>query len=123
MAKVLLVEDDFVMFGLLNTLLEIEGFEVVPLQKAEDFLQSVKENQPDLILLDVHLRGVGNKETNGFDLLQQIRDDKDVQKTRVVMTSGLDFKQKSKQRGADGFILKPYMPIDLINLIKELIEK
>jgi len=121
MAKVMLVEDDHVMVDLLNTLLGIEGFEVVSLNNEGEFLQTVHQNRPDLILLDVNLHGVGNQDIDGFDLLRQIREDAGVNTAKVVMTSGMDYEEKSKQRGADGFILKPYMPTDLISLIKELI--
>ncbi len=120
MAKVMLVEDDAVMADLLNTLLELEGFEVLLQKQAQDFLLNVKNNRPDLILLDVHLRGAG-QEQSGFDLLAQIRADADVRNVRVILTSGIDFSDKSKDALADGFILKPYMPNDLISLIKKIL--
>ena len=123
MAKVMVVEDDLIMFDLLNTLLDIEGFEVVSQRHADCFMQTLKENRPDLVLLDVHLRGGGDKELSGFNLLAQIRADDDVKNTRVVLTSGIDFSEKSKREEADGFIVKPYMPKDLIGLIKKLIAK
>jgi len=120
MAKVMLVEDDLIMFDLLTTLLELEGFEVSSINKGEDFLESVRNNDPDVVLLDVHLRGASGTEVNGFDLLQQIRKDPCLTNSKVIMSSGIDFREKSTQEGANGFILKPYMPNDLVNLIREL---
>jgi CheY-like chemotaxis protein len=114
MVKVMLVEDDPIMIDLLNTLLELEGFEVSTLSSGENFIKTVKNDDPDLILLDVHLRGLGGAEINGFDLLKQIRSDATINNCTVVMSSGMDFKEKSKQNNADGFILKPYMPGDLV---------
>ncbi|NMB90582.1 MAG: response regulator transcription factor, partial [Chloroflexi bacterium] len=58
MAKILLIEDDRTMLGLLKTLLEIEGFQVSTIGDGHgiDPLQTIRQEQPDAILLDVHLR-------------------------------------------------------------------
>lgn len=121
MVKVILIEDDQQMMQLLNTLLKLEGFEVVSGIENHDILEFVKYNDPDLIMLDVHLRMGGGKEINGFDLLKQIRSDELVKDKKVIISSGLDFRVESREAGADGFILKPYMPDDLIGMIKNLV--
>jgi len=78
MVKVLLVEDDPNMFDLLNTLLIMEGFDVDASNGKQDILDCVKQSQPDVILLDVHLRVGNGEELNGFDLLSQIRADSEM---------------------------------------------
>lgn len=120
MVKVLLVEDDPTMFDLLNTLLTMEGFDVDASTGKQDILAWVKQSQPDVILLDVHLRVGNGEELNGFDLLSQIRADSDLKDRKIIMSSGIDFRYKSEKLRADGFLLKPYMPDELINLIKGL---
>ncbi len=114
--KILLVEDDATMLGVLRTLLEIEGFQV-SLAKAKDQLEevvhSIHDNQPDVILLDVHLR-----ELSGYDVVQRVRQDRSIAKTRVIMTSGMDVKERCIAAGADDFLLKPYMPDELIKKIR-----
>jgi len=123
MSKVMLVEDDQVMRGLLETLLTMEGHEIVHWESGEDFLWTIKHNQPDVILLDVHIRGRGPDDINGFDLLRRIRQDPELKGTTVLVSSGMDFRDKCKQEGADGFILKPYAPDELIQLIQQNITK
>ncbi len=118
--KVMLVEDDPIMIDLLSTLLDLEGFEVSTLSSGKNFIEAVKSFNPDVILLDVHLRGMGGIEVNGFDLLKEIRADAASQDCTVVMSSGMDFRLKSDQEKADGFIQKPYMPGDLVEMIKAL---
>ena len=49
MSKILLIEDDDVMVGLLQTLLGIDGYEVVTFRSGEDVLQVVQKEQPDVI--------------------------------------------------------------------------
>jgi len=116
--KVLLIEDDTTMLTLLRTLLRFEGYEVAQIEGEGDLnsiVETIRMEKPSLILLDVHLRQV-----NGFELLQCIRKDKDLQDIRVIMSSGIDFNQKCLKEGVDGFIQKPYMPEELIQKIREL---
>ena len=87
MQKVMLVEDNQTMFDLLNTLFVLEGYEVSSDIGEQDFLASVKQNEPDLIMLDVHLRVVGGVEVNGFELLRQIRSDEILKDIKVLMLS------------------------------------
>lgn len=119
MAKVLLIEDDFTMRSLLQTLLRIEGFEILQPQQIETLDQMmafVGEEKPDLILLDVNLRPF-----NGFDLLDRIRQDEKTCSTRVLMSSGIDYTERVERVGANGFLLKPYMPEELIQKMNEIL--
>jgi len=122
MVKVMLVEDDTTMNELLTTLLNLEGFDVTSFSSEEDISDTIKRNEPDLILMDVHLRKGGGVEINGFELLKQIRSDEEISEVKVIMSSGIDFHHKCNETGADGFLLKPYMPDKLIEMIKELVE-
>lgn len=117
--KVMLIEDDETMLSLITTLLEIEGFEVSKLAKdgcLEDILDCIREEKPALILLDVHLR-----RTNGFDLLHRMRQEDDLKSTRVLMSSGMELSQQCDNEGADGFILKPFMPEELVGKIRQFL--
>ncbi len=109
--KVLLVEDDQKMLALLTRLLEIEGFRVVPMHAptADSILDALAELHPMAVVLDVHLAG-----QNGIDLLKSIRAKAALQPVSVLMTSGEDLRRECLSAGADGFLLKPYMPTDLI---------
>ena len=122
MTKVMLVEDDPVMVNLLETFLQIEGFEVASLPPDGDVLSAIKESDPDVILLDVHLKMRGI-EINGFDLLEQIRETKQIADTKIIMSSGMDVRERCDKVGTNGFLLKPYMPDDLIRLIKKITEE
>lgn len=118
MSKILLVEDDETMLSLLKTLLQMEGFQVVQarVERFEDTLETMRAEKPELALIDVNLR-----QGSGFDLLRMIRSDQDLKNTRILMSSGMDFSSRCKTAGADNFILKPYMPDDLINMIRQII--
>ncbi len=111
--KVLVAEDDLTMVNLLKTLLKMEGFDVLALDADQDVLKGFNDHCPDVLLMDVHLA-----HQNGLDILDSIRKSADGCDARIVMTSGLNVKDECMKRGADGFLLKPFMPDDLIQMIK-----
>lgn len=113
MPKIMLAEDDHTMVTLLITLLDMEGYQVVALSVNDDIFEAVRGDRPDVLLLDVHL-----PHTNGLDILDQLREDDATQDLKVVMTSGLNLELECKNHGADDFLLKPYMPDDLLSILK-----
>jgi len=120
MRKVMLIEDDRTMLSLLTTLLQLEGFEVVTLvnDQPNSILETIRQHHPDVALLDVNLR-----QCNGLELIHSLRTDDALKNQRVIMSSGLNLKDECLKAGANSFLLKPYMPDDLIDLIKQIIGK
>lgn len=101
------------MVSLLQTLLKMEGFETVVMDKDEDIVGAVLREKPDILFLDVHLG-----KQSGMEIVESIRRTPRTAGVRVVMTSGLNVKEECLQRGADAFLLKPFMPADLIGILK-----
>ena len=117
MPKIVVLEDEVVLVDLLHDLLDLEGYAVSKLKSAKNALAELRASQPDALLMDVNL-----KDANGLDLLGQIRADEDLKDMLVVLTSGMDYRQESLARGADDFLMKPYMPDDLIEILKQKIK-
>jgi CheY-like chemotaxis protein len=113
MAKILLAEDDPTMVSLLQTLLKMEGFETVVVESDADVVEAVLREKPDILFMDVHLG-----QQSGMEAVESIRKNSQIADVRVVMTSGFNVKEECLQRGADGFLLKPFMPADLIGILK-----
>jgi CheY-like chemotaxis protein len=119
MPKVMVIEDDANMFSLLQMLLEFEGYNVVFWEgndEIQQIVEAVHEQRPELILMDVHLRHL-----NGFEVLRSLKKESDLGNVRVLIASGVDMTEKSQQEGADGFILKPFMPDELVTKIGQTI--
>ena len=113
MAKVLLAEDDPTMVFLLQTLLNMEGFEPVAVDSEADVPGAVLREKPDVLFMDVHLG-----QQSGMDIVESIRKNPQIASVRVVMTSGLNVKEECLERGADDFLPKPFMPADLIGILQ-----
>jgi len=69
-SKILVVDDDEDITQLLRHQLEAEGYRVLAAQHEEDVLQLARQEQPDLITLDILLDGV-----DGFDVLAKLKQD------------------------------------------------
>lgn len=118
-SKILIIDDDHTMLELLQTLLILEGFDVNILgahSSLIDMVIKIKEVQPALILCDILL-----KDLDGLDLLRMIRKDPELDHIRILMSSGMDFSHQCFEASADGFIIKPYMPDDLVVKIQNLL--
>lgn len=116
MPKVLLAEDDFTMVTLLKTLLKMEGYDVVAIDADADVIAAVRTVKPDVLLMDVHLFS-----QSGLDILEELRHSKDTSKLRVLMSSGSNVREECMMRGANGFLMKPYMPDDLFVQLKQVL--
>jgi CheY-like chemotaxis protein len=118
--RVLAVDDDPVIQRLLEVNLEMEGYEV---RLAGDGLQAVdaaREFRPHVILLDVMMPNM-----DGWEACATIQQDEDLAGTPVVFLSAraqdADI-QRGTELGAAAYITKPFDPIDLLELVAELVE-
>jgi CheY-like chemotaxis protein len=119
MPKVMIVDDDRTTVRLLQTLLELDGFDISVSARGSDVLPMAQENRPDLFFMDYHLTDM-----EGIDILKALRaEGSPFAATPVVMTSGMDVEQAVMAAGADAFLIKPYEPDDLPELFNRLIEK
>lgn len=115
MAKVMVIDDDKTMSSLLETLLKLDGHEVVLGGSGIQFMEQVQRAQPDLILMDVFLQ-----DAEGYDLVRSLRSQEDasVAQLPVIMTSGMELSYECREAGADAFLLKPYDPDHLLQVIQ-----
>ncbi len=114
MPRIFIAEDDDNMVSLLKTLLGIEGYQVTTLlEKCDDIIETIRCDKPDVVLLDVHLGKI-----NGIELVRKMRQTADLKGIKVIMNSGMEMHDQCLAAGADGFLLKPYDPNDLIGMLR-----
>lgn len=114
--KILVVDDDESLVELMSDVLESDGrFEVRVANNGFGAGMMVKEYCPDLIVLDVMLPDI-----NGREVVQRVRNDKNLEGVRIICISGLveeDKVAELRADGADEFIHKPFEIERLIELI------
>jgi CheY-like chemotaxis protein len=116
MAKVLVVDDEPAARELLVEFLSTKGYEVLTATTGAEALRRVREDHPQLVLLDVQMPGM-----NGIEALRRIRElDPDV---GVIMTTGVNEEAVGRQAvelGAFDYIVKP---LDMTYLERSLWHK
>lgn len=117
MAKVMIVDDDSTTVKLLETLLELEGFEVVTARRGGDVVPLVEQSFPDIILMDYHLTDM-----DGVDVVRDLRGRAEFADLPIIITSGLNVESEARDAGASMFLLKPFEPDELSGLFKQLIQ-
>ena len=116
MKKILAIDDELSMRTLLEFFLK-ETYEVVTIASGAEALEWLDETIPDLIISDIEMRGM-----DGFEFLKQVRLRGYTKHTPVIMLSG---KSESKERvkcyqlGAQDYLIKPFNPEELNELVKK----
>ena len=114
---VLVVDDDDAIRGVVRTVLEADGFEVV---EAADgpaallLLDSINGRGPELVVLDIMMPGI-----DGIEVCRRI----DHERVKVVMLSARDdaeTRDRAEAAGADAYISKPFSAIDLLDVVEGL---
>jgi len=116
---VLIVDDDERLREYVRVNLEMEGYTVHEAGSAEEGMKVLDELRPDLVLLDVMMPKV-----DGWEMLQLMHERHGVGAVPVVMFSGKVDEAAADQaaeRGAQGFIGKPFDPHELIEQTKQLL--
>ncbi|MEO0253660.1 MAG: response regulator, partial [candidate division WOR-3 bacterium] len=102
-AKILVIDDEkFFLESLLNILNE-EGYNAFGATNAEEGIRSLKENNPDVVLLDVRLPDV-----DGITLLKYIKEIKDIPIIMISAYGTIDIAVEAIKNGAQDFIEKPF---------------
>ncbi len=120
MAKILVVDDEPNIVKLLQVNLQRAGYQVVTASDGLEALAKVKQEQPDLVLLDVIMPRL-----DGWKALERLRSDPATTELPVVMLTakaqdGDIF--DSMQKGAHLHITKPFNPLALLTLIQRILQ-
>lgn len=118
---ILWVEDDSFLFSLISRKFSNTGCTMIHAQKGEEALKILSEGtRPDIILLDIMLPGI-----SGYDILENIKSQKDLENIPVVLLSNLGQREdieKGKKLKADAFIIKATVSIDqIMKTIKDIL--
>ena len=122
MAKtILIIEDDKFLRELIVRKLTEEGFGVSEAVDGEEGIKKIKEEKPDLILLDLILPGI-----DGFEVLSKKKEDPALASIPVIILSNLGQKddvEKGLKMGAVDYLIKAHFtPGEIIDKIKAVLK-
>lgn len=118
---ILSVEDTAGIRRLIRMTLEYMGFQVLEAADGEEGLAMAREHRPHLVLMDVRMPGV-----SGLTACEVMRSDPQLQAIPVVMLSSASSQsdiQAGLDSGAKAYLVKPFQPVELIELVTRLIEE
>jgi two-component system chemotaxis response regulator CheY len=117
----MVVEDSSAMRGLIASIVaQLEGCEVIEAPTGFEALRMLPRQSVDLILTDINMPDI-----NGLELLSFVRKNANFSKTPVlvVTSEGSDRdREKALALGANGYLVKPFQPEELLTLVKELLK-
>jgi len=119
-ARVLVVDDDDVIRGLLELNLQLEGHEVVTAADGQDALDQVAAEPPQLIVLDVMMPTV-----NGLQVAERLKADPSTRGIPIILLSARAMEtdvRSGMEIGVDQYVTKPFDPIDLMELVERLLD-
>jgi CheY-like chemotaxis protein len=123
MPTVLVIEDSKLLRAMIQRLLGKAGYSVVSAADGEQGLRIVRDQKPDLVLLDMLLPKVG-----GEEVLRRLKLDKETAGVPVVVLTSLSQKNQEKlqREGADAFLEKEHLndnPQPLLQTVERLLLK
>lgn len=118
--KILIIEDDSYISDMYRIKLESEGFDVIVASDGQKGVECLNQQKPDLILLDVVM-----PKMDGFSVLQNIKEDPEVQDIPIIMLTNLgqkDSVEKGLKLGAVDYIIKAHFtPLEVVEKVKNFL--
>ncbi len=126
--NILVVEDDLHMRIFITTVLETSGYNATASKDGQEGIRKVKEDRPDLIILDVMM-----PEEGGVSMYRQLKTDNQFKNIPVVMLSGVESKTflhslkmmsiglRDPLPAPEAYVEKPPKAEKLLNIIQKLL--
>jgi two-component system chemotaxis sensor kinase CheA len=117
--RILSVDDSASMRQMVSFTLKKEGYEVIEASDGQDALAKLKGTPVNMVITDLHMPNM-----DGIELIKSIRSDSAYKFMPIVMLtteSNQDKKDLGRQAGATGWIVKPFKPDQLINVVRKLL--
>src|ERR687893_1123396 len=121
MTKVLVIDDEAPIRLLCRVNLEAEGMEVLEAADGPSGLDKARSERPDVILLDVMMPGL-----DGWRVAEQLLEDPQTTGIPIVfLTARAEFRDRAKGLDIGGvdYITKPFNPLELAPLVRDLLER
>jgi len=119
--KIVVIEDEPDIIGLVTHYLEKEGYRVTAVRDGAQGLRQIKAGPPDLLILDLMLPGM-----DGLEICRRVRADSKTAALPVIMLTAKgeeSDKLVGLELGADDYLVKPFSPKELVARVKALLRR
>jgi two-component system KDP operon response regulator KdpE len=117
-ATILVVDDEPQIRRVMRTALASKGYTIAEAHSGEEALEIVRSEEPDLILLDVNMPGIG-----GLEACREIREHSDVPIIMLTVKSAEKDKVQALDAGADDYVVKPFSIEELLARIRAALRR
>jgi two-component system, OmpR family, phosphate regulon response regulator PhoB len=117
---ILVVDDKINIRDLVTETLNLGDFELLTASSGEAALEIVARTTPDLVLLDVMMPGG----MDGYETCRRIKDCPEGENIQVILLTALGQQRdlgRGRAAGADGYIVKPFSPLDLLEQVEGML--
>lgn len=115
----MIVDDSATFRKLLDNMLREAGYEVVEASDGEEALEKISVSVVDMVITDLTMPGM-----NGIELVREIRKREDYRSAPIILLTTEGQKERmeeGRQAGANGWIVKPFEPEELLSVIGKLL--
>ena len=119
--KALIIDDDPSHRRLAQVTFERGGFDVAIATDGSEGVRQAMMKPPDVIILDLMMDGL-----HGFEVCKMLRANSNLRRTAIIVTSGKSYKadiDKALQLGADSYVVKPFLPTELLEIATQHMNK
>ena len=116
MKKILVVDDSMAMVRMIQSVLEKGGYCAIGISDPSRIEETIDSERPNLILLDVVM-----PERNGFQVCRALKNSQAYKNIPIIVVSGKSTASDrfwAEQQGANGYIVKPFAPVDLMREVR-----
>ena len=120
MTRVLIADDEPNLRLLVSATLLSDECDVLEAEDGDEAWNLILEHRPEIVILDLQMPG-----RTGLELAQAIRATPEVARTRVIMLTSKAQRadiQRGYAAGADVYLTKPFLPIELLNAVERALE-
>ena len=119
MTKILIIDDSGLSRRILRKILTDASYEVIEAKDGFSALELFTLEHPDLVMLDLTMPGI-----NGFEVMKQL---KSIAPDTHIVIASADIQrftiELSKKEGAEGFISKPFVEEEVLDIVSKLTKK
>ncbi|MBN1371767.1 MAG: response regulator transcription factor [Anaerolineaceae bacterium] len=116
--SILVVDDEERMVRFIRLNLEHDGFQVISAFRGQQAIDAIREDMPDLVLLDVMM-----PDLDGFEVLKIVRETSNVPVIMLTAKGEEDDRVRGLELGADDYVTKPFSPRELVSRVRAVLRR